>query len=146
MSRGGDSMRMAVLVCAVVAALTLAACADADAPDCPDGADAWVKYELYMGRGSSESGLIVSDSAWEGFLADTVTPRFPDGLTVLDGRGQWRGDAGTIQKEHSKVLVILAPPGGDAMRLLDEVSDEYKARFTQESVLRVVSDACVSFS
>ena len=146
MSRGGDSMRMAVLVCAVLAALALAACADADGPDCPDGTDPWVRYELYIGRGNDQSGLIVTDSAWEGFLADTVTPRFPDGLTVLDGRGQWRGAEGLVQKEHSTVLVILAPPGGDAMRLLDEVSDEYKARFAQESVLRVVSDACVSFS
>ena len=74
------------------------------------------------------------------------TPRFPDGLTVLDARGQWSGAEGLVQKERSKVLVILAPPGGDEMRLIDEVSDEYKARFAQESVLRVVSDACVSFS
>ena len=43
------------------------------------------------------------------------------------------------------MLVILAPPGGDAPRLLDEVSDDYKRRFSQESVLRVVQDACVSF-
>ena len=142
-------MRMAVLVCATVVFMAAVACADADAPvapDCPDGTDPWVKYELYMGRGDDQSGLIVADAAWDGFLADTVTPRFPDGLTVLDGRGQWRGADGLIQKEHSKVLVILAPPGGDAMRLIDEVSDEYKARFAQESVLRVVSDACVSFS
>ncbi len=141
-------MRMAVLVCATLALLAAAACIDVDtaAPACPDGGDLWVKYELYMGRGDGESGLIVSDGLWEGFLADTVTPRFPDGLTVLDGRGQWRGAEGTIQQEQSKVLVILAPPGGDATRLLDEVSAEYKARFAQESVLRVVSDACVSFS
>ena len=142
-------MRIAVLVCATLALLASAACivdGDDDAPGCPDGADPWVKYELYMGRGNGESGLIVSDGLWEGFLADTVTPRFPDGLTVLDGRGQWRGAEGLVQKEQSKVLVILAPPGGDAMRLLDEVSAEYKARFAQESVLRVVSDACVSFS
>ena len=88
----------------------------------------------------------MADAAWEGFLGDTVTPRFPDGLTVLDGRGQWRGAEGLVQKERSKVLVILAPPGGDEMRLIDEVSDEYKGRFAQESVLRVVYDACVSFS
>lgn len=138
-------MRMAVLVCAVLAALAAAACADAD-DACPDGTDPWVRYELYMGRGNGQSGLIVADGLWEGFLADTVTPRFPDGLTVLDGRGQWRGADGVIQKERSKVLVVLAPPGGDEMRKLDEVSDEYKARFAQESVLRVVSDACVSFS
>ena len=144
-------MRMAVLVCAALSLIGVTAAVacvnvDTDASICPDGTDPWVRYELYMGRGNSQSGLIVADGLWEGFLADTVTPRFPDGLTVLDGRGQWRGAEGLVQKERSKVLVILAPPGGDEMRLLDEVSDEYKARFAQESVLRVVSDACVSFS
>ena len=77
---------------------------------------------------------------------ETVTPRFPDGLTVLDAQGQWRDSDGLIQQERSKLLVILAPPDGDAMRLIDEVSDEYKRRFNQESVLRVVEDTCVSFS
>ena len=76
---------------------------------------------------------------------DRYTPRLPDGLTVLDAQGQWRGSDGLVLKERSKVLVVLAPPGGDAARLLDEVSDEYKRRFGQESVLRVVQDACVSF-
>ena len=44
------------------------------------------------------------------------------------------------------MLVVLAPPGDDGVRLISEVSDEYKRRFNQESVLRVESDACVSFS
>ena len=57
---------------------------------------------------------------------------------MLDAQGQWRGSDGLTLKERSKVLVVLAPPGGDAARLLDEVSDEYKRRFGQESVLRVV--------
>ena len=34
--------------------------------------------------------------------------------------------------------MVLAPPGSGSMRLIDEVSDEYKRRFNQESVLRVV--------
>ena len=76
----------------------------------------------------------------------TVTPRFPGGLTVLDAQGQWRDSAGVVQEERSKLLVILAAPGGDTMRLLDEISEEYERRFDQESVLRVVSDTCVSFS
>ena len=88
----------------------------------------------------------MDDDAWDAFLGDTVTPRFPDGLTVLDGAGQWRGSEGTIQKERSKLLVILAPPGDDGMRLIDEISEEYERRFNQESVLRTVNDSCVSFS
>ncbi len=57
---------------------------------------------------------------------------------MLDAQGQWSSSGGLTLKERSKVLVVLAPPGGDAARLLDEVSDEYKRRFGQESVLRMV--------
>ena len=137
-------MRIAILVSfAIVAAV---ACSETrESPPCPAGADEFVKYQLFMGRGG-QSGEVVDDYAWEAFLGDTVTPRFPDGLTVLDARGQWRGSDGLVQKERSKVLVILAPPDGDGMNLIDEISEEYEVRFDQESVLRVVYDACVSFS
>ena len=104
-----------------------------------------MKYELFMGRSTPDGGT-VSDQQWESFLSDTVTPRFPDGLTVLDARGQWRNSEGQILKEGAKLLVILAPPGEDLRRLIDEVSEEYKDRFNQESVLEVESHTCVSFS
>ena len=138
-------MRMAMLVCLAVALMMAAACGDADAPACPEGTDPFVEHQLFMGR-SSESGEVVDDAAWAAFLGETVTPRFPDGLTVLDAQGQWRDSDGVIQQERSKLLVILAPPGSEPMRLIEEVSDEYKRRFNQESVLRVVEDTCVSFS
>ncbi len=138
-------MRMAMLVFLAFALMMAAACGDANAPACPEGTDPFVEHQLFMGR-SNESGEVVDAAAWAAFLGETVTPRFPDGLTVLDAQGQWRDSDGLIQQERSKLLVILAPPGSDAMRLIDEVSDEYKRRFNQESVLRVVEDTCVSFS
>ena len=134
-------MRAAIVVCLVLVAV---ACSETGEPSCPEGTDRFVEYQLFMGRNGPD-GEIVDDEAWDTFLTDTVTPRFPDGLTVLDGRGQWRGSDGLIKKERSKLLVILAQPGDDKMRLIDEVSDEYKRRFSQESVLQVVDDACVSF-
>ena len=66
-----------------------------------------------MGRNSGDTE-VVTDEAWRGFLAAEVTPRFPDGLTVLDANGQWRGDDDVILRERSKVLLILAPQDGDA--------------------------------
>ena len=134
-------MRAAIVVCLVLVAV---ACSETGEPSCPEGTDRFVEYQLFMGRNGPD-GEVVDDEAWDTFLTDTVTPRFPDGLTVLDGRGQWRGSDGLIKKERSKLLVILAQPGDDKMRLIDEVSDEYKRRFSQESVLQVVDDTCVSF-
>ncbi len=124
--------------------LLVMGCSESEAPVCPDGTAQFVEYQLFMGR-SGPDREIVDDEAWETFLADTVTPRFPDGLTVLDGRGQWRGADGLIKKERSKLLLILASPGDDKTRLINEISDEYKRRFSQESVLQVVEDTCVSF-
>ena len=139
-------MRMAMLVCfAFAVMMMLAACAQTDRPTCAEGTEPFVKYEIFMGR-NSQSGEVVDDAAWATFLEDSVTPRFPDGLTVLDAQGQWRDSEGLVRKERSKLLVILVPPDDDGMRLIGEVSDEYKRRFGQESLLRFGSDACVTFS
>ena len=138
-------MRIAILVFLALAGMMVAACTATTAPACPEGADRWVKYQLFMGR-SNQTGEVVDDAAWATFLGDTVTSRFPDGLTVLDARGQWRDPEGEIKKERTKVLVILAPPGEDGLHLIGEISDEYKRRFDQQSVLQVVYDTCVSFA
>jgi hypothetical protein len=124
-------------------AVASACAADAE-PPCPEGADSWVKYEVFMGRGNA-AGEVVDDAAWDAFLADTATPRFPDGLTVLDAYGQWRNPEGVVERERSKVLVVLAPPGEEPLSLIHEVSNEYKHRFDQDTVLQATSDACVTF-
>ena len=90
-------MRIATLAFLTLAGMMVAACTVSTAPACPDGADRWVKYQLFMGR-SNQTGEVVDDAAWATFLGDTVTPRFPDGLTVLDARGQWRDSAGQIKE------------------------------------------------
>ena len=136
-------MRRTAALWLVVALIALAGCNPLAEPACPDGSDAYVEYQLFMGRGG-ESGEVVSDADWDRFLAESVTPRFPDGLTVLDGQGQWRNSAGRIERERSKVLILFAAAGDQGN--IDAISGEYETRFGQESVLRVVGDACVSFS
>ena len=127
-----------------LAALVLLACGDEAEAPCPEGSDRYAEYQLFFGRSSRRRE--VSDEAWAAFLADTVTPRFPDGLTVLDASGQWRDGSGAVQRERSKVLWILAAPGEEALRLIDEISREYERRFDQDSVLRIHGSACASFS
>ena len=61
---------------------------------CEDtGGSEQLSIELLFGR--SMPGGQVSEPAFQDFLAGVVTPRFPDGLTVLDGYGQWRTSTGT---------------------------------------------------
>ena len=86
----------------------------ADAPPCPPGTEAFAEYRLFFGR-SHGAVEAVSEAAWRAFLADEVTSRFPDGLTVLDAAGQWREGSGAIARERTKLLLILAEAGADAM-------------------------------
>ena len=131
------------MACALGAAVVASACSGTRPLNCPEGTERWVEYQLFMGRGGSD-GEIVDDASWDAFLDQAVTPRFPDGLTVVDGRGQWRGFDGAIKQERSKLLVILAPPGTGARPMLDEISQDYKIQFSQEAVLQTVTETCVA--
>lgn len=116
----------------------------ADAPPCPAGTDRYAEYRLFFGR--SRGGVeVVSDADWRAFLAEEVTPRFPDGLTVVDAAGQWRGSSGAVERERAKMLLVLAAPGPEGMRRTTEIAEAYKRTFGQSSVLRVVARACASF-
>ena len=138
-------MPVVALTFVAFAVLIVGVCVNSASLSCPDGSDHFVQYQLFMGR-NNDSGEIVDNAAWDAFLEDTVIPRFPNGLTVLDGQGHWRDFQGLAYGERSKLLIVLATSEDDIMRMTEEVSQEYKHRFKQESVLRLVSDVCASFS
>ncbi len=135
-------MRVAIAILALAAML---GCASEPRPACDDGFEEFAEYSLFFGRSDSTGAEVVSEEAWDKFLADTVTPRFPDGLTVMDGRGQWQLASGAVQREGTKILYILAGAGDGERRLLDEISEEYKRRFDQESVLMTSGTTCAEF-
>ena len=112
---------------------------------CAGDARPQLRAELIFGR-SIKGGGTVGESAWRRFVDEEVTPRFPDGFTVLDGRGQWRGPGqARIVREDSKVLVIAMLDEPDRRARLDEIATAYKRRFRQESVARFLAPSCVSF-
>ena len=98
----------------------------------------YYRTELYFGR-SKSNGTVVSEDEWTKFLKDEVTPRFPDGFTVLDGAGQYRDKNGRIVKEPSKVLVFLYTRKNrkTSSTKIDEIRTAYVKLFSQESVLRL---------
>ena len=98
----------------------------------------FMRTELYFGRNIPTGGS-VSETEWQTFLDEVVTPRFPGGLTVLDADGQWRGNDGSISREESKVIVLLYPrkQRKEANVKIEEIRAEYKKRFTQEAVMRI---------
>ncbi len=101
------------------------------------------KVELIFGLGG-KTGTI-SARAWDRFIAREVTPRFPDGLSVFEGYGQWRDRHGAISRERSKLLLIWYVPDAASEAKIEAIRDAYKRRFHQESVLRADEISCVSF-
>jgi hypothetical protein len=118
---------------------------------CPDelyGPDSepWVRGELYFGT-TKDDGTAYTPEEFEAFLDKEITPRFPDGLTLLTGVGQWKGQSGIIQ-ERSQLLIILYPEdtAAESSAKLEEIRNLYEQQFHQESVLRADAyPVCTSF-
>jgi hypothetical protein len=102
------------------------------------GVLAFARTELFFGTEKPE-GPPVSDEDFRGFLDSQITPRFPDGLTVVKGDGQFRDSTGDIIKEASFILILLYPVESvkDSNRSIERIRRCYLHQFDQESVLRV---------
>jgi hypothetical protein len=123
-----------------LAALAMIAGAAADEP-CPfPGQTRMLVAELFFGRGA------VSDAAWRRFVLREVSPRFPDGSTVLDARGEWRDPlSGHVARERSKVLIIAAPQSPQTLDRVASLAAAYRSEFHQRSVGIVTSTECAAF-
>lgn len=92
--------------------------------------------ELYFG-GTKASGSSISAKEWETFLATEITPRFPEGLTIVDSTGQWRTKAGQQIQEKTKIVIIIHPDTRETQRRIEVIRSLYQQRFGQELVLQV---------
>ena len=133
-----------IRVLAILPLLALAGCASLGPAGCPPRARAQLTAEMLFGRNIGDR-LGVSEAAWTRFVDAEVTPRFPDGLTIVDAHGQWRDTAhGRIVRELSKLLVIVADDTPETRAGLAAVADAYKRQFRQQAVATVLRPACVS--
>lgn len=110
-----------------------------------NGMERVITDRLYFGRTTADS-LSVTDSAWTVFLKDVVSYSLPSGFTFWVAEGEWRGSDGRSRHEPSFVLeVVHSPRSATVDSAIIEIIAEYKRRFSQESVLRVVTDGRASF-
>lgn len=101
--------------------------------------------QLLFGRNVADQ-VRVTEAEWSDFVAREVSPRFPDGFTVLDATGQWRDSRrGTIVHEGSKLIEIVLPGRGDDKAKIDAIAEAYKSRFEQQSVGLIIGPACIRF-
>jgi len=113
----------------------------------PAKTQGWVDTHLYFGlgpAGAPEKG--VSEAAWEDFVDNEVTPRFPAGLSVVDVYGQWQGkDEKAPEHIRSKMLIIDYPNTPDNDQRIEAIRAAWKKKTGDQSVMKVTQPANVSF-
>jgi len=135
-------MKRLLLVAALLSPASMAA---AQPFSCAAPQSAMTEVELLFGRNIGGK-LGVSEAQWRAFLAREVSPRFPDGLTVFDTRGQWRDDkTKALVREPGKIVRIILGADAGAMEKVDAVAAAYIKQFGQDSVGIVTRPACVVF-
>ena len=120
------------LASAVLALCWLTAGAFAQSPAASQPAA--VKSEIYFGSDKG-AGRIVSQAAWDKFVAEVVIVRFPASLTVVDARGKGTRTAGALTP--TRILVVVHQSGGDADARLHEITAEYRKRFGAAGIFHI---------
>ena len=139
MTTNSKNWLTALILCLALGVTTGPATAD---QECPEGLEPGGEFRLFFGLADS-TGKTVTEEEWQGFLADTITPRFQAGLTVLEGQGQWLEPTGNLQREPVRVVIGAIAAGTDrSMKLVDEISAAFQAQFGQDPVFRMWNPAC----
>ena len=99
-----------------------------------------VELNLYFGRDTPRGE--VTEAQWAAFLAQEVTPRFPDGLSVINVAGQSRDHSGPIGRERTKLLIVVVFDAPAHMPKVQAIVDAYNKRFDQYGVFRTEHAVC----
>lgn len=114
------------------------AIADGSKPLGPSSGEAFARSDLFFGT-ATPNGASVTDAEWSSFLDGVITPRFPDGLTVVRGLGQFKDASGAMVQEKAFILILLYPNQNSKSSSdhIEAIRQAYKERFHQQSVLRM---------
>jgi Protein of unknown function (DUF3574) len=131
-----------IIACSVAA---ISPFADTLAVACDTPQRPMQQIELMFGRNVA-GHVRVGEAAWSRFLAREITPRFPDGLTVLAAAGQWRdpGGRGAV-RESSKMVIIVTADNAAARERIATIIAAYKQQFRQRSVGVISQSVCAAF-
>jgi hypothetical protein len=133
----------ALVVTAVLAWVGLAGCSALAPSACPTGLNQAVRAELFFGRDIPGGGQ-VGEEEWRRFVDEEITPRFPDGFSVEDASGQWKGASGIVREPSKRLTIVLTGRAADQSKLA-ALRDAYRRRFRQDSVLLVQESVCAGF-
>ncbi|MER5360557.1 DUF3574 domain-containing protein [Streptomyces sp. NPDC002785] len=108
---------------------------------------AYIETRLFFGTERPDGRPEVTDRQFRAYIDEEVTPRFPNGPTIHDGRGQWRDFHGVIERERSYELTLLYPASEARVRdaRIERIRDAYEKAYAQESVARLEERTTADF-
>ena len=92
---------------------------------------------LTFGLSIHDTGM-VTDSAWQRFVDEVVSPRFPEGFAWFRTEGQWQYATGKIVKEPGRIIELIHVPDSASEARVEEIAKIFVKRFDQEAVGRQV--------
>jgi hypothetical protein len=154
---GTNNFGTQVLICAGLAIVAVMASPDRQTPPSTDAngkstvtcssipsSKPFTRTDLFFGL-RKPNGTEVNNIEFQRFLDREVTPRFPDGFTVVAGNGQFKNARGAILKERSQQLILLYPVAAISSQQIEQIRKAYTIAFQQQSVLRADELTCAAF-
>ena len=83
-------------------------------------------YRVYLGHGVGEAALQEADI--QKFIDEVITPQFPQGLTIIEARGQWNSEGG-LQKESTSMVHVQGPSTPETLAKIERIAELYVERF-----------------
>jgi hypothetical protein len=103
-----------------------------------------VETMLFLGMNKTDG--TVSETEFEHFMEEDVSPRWKEGYTVLEGAGLWYSEQRQLtDRERTRVLIRLHDGSAAASSGIEAIRSAYILRFAQDAVLRIDHPACAAF-
>ncbi len=130
---------------ALIAVSQSAGAQDNHRSGCAHTDTAWVETRMYLGL-SKPGGAAVSKRELDEFVSNNLVARFPDGFTIIETTGYWRDrQANATVYENGRQVVILHEATPENETAVNEIAEQYRARFDQQSVLISSTQSKVRF-
>jgi hypothetical protein len=137
------SLKLILFLLPLLMPIITTGCSSSQMMTCSPGEQPVMLDSLYFGTANPDG--IVTAEEWETFIAETVVPGFPDGLTSWAVSGHWGTSAGAVKREVSYLLHLAHNGAPEKDAAIQHIMRSYKKQFQQEAVMRIRSQACRSF-